>query len=143
MASFNRFIFAGNLTKDPEARQTTSGESVTKFTVAVNRLGKKANGECDFFNVVAFGSTADSTARYLKKGSSVMVCGRIQQRRWTDKQGNNRTDYEVTAEEVTFLSSIVAEEAPAVSAPPNPTMWGHGTPQEQFEPLTDDENLPF
>ncbi len=154
MAQFNKVILAGHLVRDPELKQTNSGESVTTFSLAVNRIGK--NGEVDFFEVTAWRKTAELVAQHLKKGRPVLVCGRLQNRTWTDKQGNKRTSTEIVADEVAFIDSRAAEERaageqPTQPVPPNPAQWGQGytpsayTPSQAptFEALADDEDLPF
>lgn len=150
MAQFNKVILVGHLVKDPELRQTNSGESVTSFSLAVNRTGK--NGECDFFDITAWRKTAELVANYLKKGSPVLVCGRLQNRSWQDKQGNKRTVTEVVADEVAFIGSreASAETAPAeakygAGAPYMPEAYGFAnTVGAQFEDLPKDtERLPF
>lgn len=118
MAQFNKVILAGHLTRDPELKQTTSGESVTTFSLAVNRTGK--NGECDFFDVTAWRKTAELVATYLKKGRPVLVCGRLQNRSWTDKQGNKRTSTEIVADEVAFIDNKTSEEVAIENEPTKP-----------------------
>lgn len=153
MAQFNKVILVGHIVRDPELRQTMSGESVTTFSLAVNRTGK--NGECDFFDVTAWRKTAELVATYLKKGRAVLVCGRLQNRSWTDKQGNKRISTEVVADEVAFIDTRseeqhAKEEAPTQAAP-DPRQWGQGyipdaytaSQAPTFEPLEDDERLPF
>ena len=137
MATFNQSILVGNLTRTPELKQTTSGKSVTSFTLAVNRVGEGV----DYFDITAWGKTAELAAKYLKKGSCALVCGRLQFKTWEDKQGNKRKDLELIAEEILFLSSSDSVSKPA--GVPNPTDWGHGIPTENFEPLESDEDLPF
>lgn len=154
MAQFNKVIIVGHLVRDPELKQTTSGESVTTFSVAVNRIGK--NGECDFFDVTAWRKTAELAAQYLKKGRAVLVCGRLQNRSWTDKQGNKRTSTEIVAEELQFIDSRASDEhsvenAPTQQLPPDPRRYGTGhipsdytpSPIPAFETIEDDGNLPF
>jgi single-strand DNA-binding protein len=141
MASFNKVILLGNITKDIELKQTTTGISVVTFSIAYNRPGK--SGEVDYFDITAYRTTAELAAKYLKKGSPVLVCGRLKQNRYTDKQGNNRTSIIIEADEITFLASR-EDEAKPEAAPPNPAQWGHGVPQGQFVEIDqDDENLPF
>jgi len=85
----NKAFIIGNLTRDPEMRSIPSGMKVTSFGVATNRVWKDQNGEkkeaADFHNIVVFGRQAETVAQYLKKGSSVLVEGRIQTRSWEDK----------------------------------------------------------
>ena len=118
MAQFNKVILAGHLVRDPELKQTNSGESVTTFSLAVNRTGK--NGECDFFDVTAWRKTAELVAIYLKKGRPVLVCGRLQNRSWTDKQGNKRTSTEIVADEVAFIDNKTTEEVAIENEPTKP-----------------------
>ena len=93
----NKYIFLGRLVKDPEARNTTTGTAVATFTIAVNRKYNKPNEEkqTDFFNLTAFGKTAEFISKYFKKGQQVLVEGRIQNRTWEDTTGAKRyaTDY--------------------------------------------------
>lgn len=123
MAQFNKVILAGHLVRDPELKQTASGESVTTFSLAVNRTGK--NGECDFFDVTAWRKTAELVATYLKKGRPVLVCGRLQNRSWTDKQGNKRTSAEIVADEVAFIDNKTADEVAIEDEPALPSMIGY------------------
>lgn len=106
---FNKVILMGNMAKDPELRQTQSGQSVASMSVAVNREWKGKDGEkqsaCDFFPVVAWGPIADNCGRYLAKGRPVLVEGRLQVRSYDDKAGQKRWITEVVASDVTFLPS--------------------------------------
>lgn len=93
----NKFQFLGRLTKDPEVRQTASSTQVTALTIAVNRkfVAAGAERQADFFNLTAFGKTAEFAAKYFRKGSQVLVEGRIQNKTWEDQTGTKRygTDY--------------------------------------------------
>lgn len=101
----NKVVLIGNLTKDPELATTSSGVSVCKFTIAVNRTYTNANGErdVDFLNIITWRGLADNCAKYLKKGSKVGLCGQIQNRTW-EKDGEKRTVTEIVADDVEFLS---------------------------------------
>ena len=103
----NKAILIGNLTRDPEARTTQSGVSVTTFTIAVNRRFTNAQGvrEADFINIVAWRQTAELCARYLSKGRKVAVEGSIQTRSYDAQDGTKRYVTEVVADSVEFLSS--------------------------------------
>ena len=103
----NRVILMGRLTKDPELRHTQSGLSVTSFSIAVDRSYKGQDGEreTDFYDVVAWRSTADFVCNYLSKGRMVVVEGKLQTRSWQDKSGNNRKSVEVVADSVYFGDS--------------------------------------
>lgn len=101
----NKVMLFGNLTRDPELRALPGGGQVASFSVATNRVFKKQDGskqeQTDFHNVVVFGRQAETSAQYLKKGSSVYVEGRIQTRSW-DKDGAKQYRTEVIAERVQF-----------------------------------------
>lgn len=122
----NHVTIMGRLTRDPELRHTQSGAAVSSFTLAVDRDFKSHSGEreTDFVNCTAWKSVAEFTARYLSRGRLAIVEGRLQSRRYTDKDGNNRTAYEVVASSVYFGDSKrdpldkLAEDAEPVSDPP-------------------------
>lgn len=101
----NKAIIIGNLTRDPEVRNTTSGIPVASFTVAVQRRFKDASGErgVDFLPCQAWRKTAELVGEYFHKGSKIGVIGSIQTRKWTDKDGNNRTSTEIVADEIEFI----------------------------------------
>lgn len=102
----NKAIIIGNLTRDPEQRSLPSGASVTNFSVATNRVWKDKAGakqeDTQFHNVVVFGAQADSAAQYLKKGSTVLVEGRMQTRSWDANDGTKKYRTEVVADRVQF-----------------------------------------
>lgn len=102
----NSVIIMGRLTADPELRTTTSGLSVTSFTVAVDRNYKSGEErETDFINCVAWRGTADFVTTYFKKGQMIAVQGSLQTRNYEDKNGNKRTAYDVVADNVSFCGS--------------------------------------
>ena len=98
----------GNLTRDPELRQTPNGQNVVSFSLALNRSYRDASGEwqeaTDYIDVVAWAQLAERVAQYLKKGSRCMVVGRMQSRSW-EQDGQKRSKVEVLANDVTFLDS--------------------------------------
>ncbi len=102
---FNKVILVGNLTADPELKQTPSGVSVVTFTLAVQRRYAKPDDaqQADFINVVAWRQTAEFVARYFTKGRSLLVCGALQTRNYTDQNGQKRYVTEVVADEVSFV----------------------------------------
>ena len=108
MASFNRVLLMGNLTKDPELRYTPGGSAVTDFGLAINRSYNTSSGEkkeetC-FVEITVWGKQAESVTKYLHKGSSAFVEGRLQLDQWEDKEtGKNRSRLKVVAERVQFL----------------------------------------
>ncbi len=104
----NRTILMGRLTRDPELRHTQSGTPVASFSLAVERDFKdKSSGEkvTDFLDVVAWRSTAEFVSRYFTKGRMMVVEGRLQSRRWEDRDGNKRTSIEVVADNCYFGDS--------------------------------------
>ncbi|HPM76707.1 MAG TPA: single-stranded DNA-binding protein [bacterium] len=106
MASFNRVILMGNLTRDPELRYTGGGTAVCSLSLAVNRRVKKGDRweeEASFFDIVVFGKIAENSAEYLAKGRPVLVEGELVQRRWDDQEGRKRSKVEVVANTVQFL----------------------------------------
>ena len=104
--SFNQVILMGNLTRDPELRQTPNGQSVCSFSLALNRSYKGSDGNwqeaTDYVDVVAWGPLGERVAQYVTKGRPVLVSGRLQSNSW-EKDGQKRTKVEVNAQDVTFL----------------------------------------
>lgn len=104
----NKVQIIGHLGKDPEMRYTPSGKPVTTFSVAVSRSWNSADGErhneTEWFNVVAWGTLAETCKQYLSKGQRVYVEGRLQTRRWDDKEGVKHTSVEIVANEMLMLS---------------------------------------
>ncbi|MGB9603141.1 MAG: single-stranded DNA-binding protein, partial [Limisphaerales bacterium] len=94
MASFNKVILMGNITRDPELRYTPKGMAVTRITVAVNRRWRAETGElreeATFVDVDAYGQQAETLAKHLKKGNPILVEGRLRQHSWEDKQTNQK-----------------------------------------------------
>ena len=110
MRGFSKAIITGNLTRDPELRTTPSGSSVCSFSVAVNRTYRDASGEqkesVSFLDCSAWGKLGEMISQYAKKGSSVLVSGRLDQRSWDDKTtGQKRSRVEIIAEDFNFLGS--------------------------------------
>lgn len=103
----NKVILIGNLTRDPELRSLASGIKVCSFSIATNRVWKDKNGSrqeaADYHNVVVFGRQAENVAQYMKKGSSILVEGRMQTRSWEDKSsGEKKYRTEVIADRTQF-----------------------------------------
>lgn len=102
--SINRITLVGRLTKDPELKVTSTGKSVVEFSVAVNKRIKPQIGpDADFFRVKAWGQTAEYVSNYIQKGRLVGIDGRLEQRMYEDKNGNNREIIEVVADNVHAL----------------------------------------
>lgn len=132
----NKVQIIGHLGKDPEMRYTPSGKPVTTFTVAVSRTWNSADGErhneTEWFNVVAWGTLAEICKQYLVKGQQVYVEGRLQTRRWDDKEGAKHTSVEVVANEMMMLgdrreSNNHASESEGSTAQP-----ASGAAEEEF-----------
>ena len=141
----NCAVIMGRLTADPELRQTPSGVSVTRFTVAVDRGYVKAGEErkADFINVVAWRQTAEFVSRYFQKGSMIAVQGSIQTRSYEDNSGNKRTAFEVLAREVSFCGSKAETGTTAPVSPAAPAPAYQTAVPSDFEEITDDDDLPF
>ena len=109
MANINRVVLVGNLTKDPELRQTPSGTSVCKLRIAVNTRQKDSTGQWvdkpNYFDVTVWGNQGESCAQYLTKGRPVGVDGRLDWREWDAQDGTKRQAVEIIAESVQFLGS--------------------------------------
>lgn len=140
--NLNKIILAGRLVADPEVKQTQSGIPVASFRIAVNRRFPAQNGqnEADFFSVTAWQKTAEFVGKYFRKGSAICICGRIENRSWTDQNGQTRMRDDIVAEEVNFVESKGADGntatpyTPAYSAPPA---------SPNFQQIGTDEDLPF
>lgn len=106
-ASLNKAMVIGNLTRDPELRQTGSGQAVCSFGVATNRRWKSASGEqqeqVEYHNIVAWGKLAEICAQYLKKGNKVFIEGRLQTRDWEGQDGVKRYRTEIITENMVML----------------------------------------
>jgi single-strand DNA-binding protein len=151
MASYNRVLLIGNLTRNPELRYTPSGVAVSDLGLAVNESFKNKAGElvehtC-FVDIVVWGRQAETASEYLHKGSPVFVEGRLQLDQWENKDGEKRTKLRVRADRIQFLGSssrssdsasapsttAPSASAPAVETPP---------PAPEVEP-DDDDDVPF
>jgi single-strand DNA-binding protein len=108
MASVNKVILIGNLGKDPEIRYAPSGSAICNVTIATSRVSKDKNSgerqeQTEWHRVVMFDRLAEIAGEYLKKGKSVYIEGRLQTRKWTDKEGVERYSTEIIANEMTML----------------------------------------
>ena len=142
----NHITIMGRLTRDPELRRTGTGVAVTSFTLAVDRdFADKQSGEkeTDFIDCVAWKNTAEFVAKHFTKGRMAVVSGRLQIRRWNDKDNNKRSTAEVVADNVYFGDSKPAESAmPSASFVPPASNFM--PPASDFVMLNDDDaQLPF
>lgn len=130
----NVVALEGRLTREPELRQTTTGKNVANFNIACDRGFKTADGknQADFIDCIAWNKTAEFICRYFGKGDLIVVDGRLQTRKYQDKSGNNRTAVEVSVNNAHFAGKK------ETAAPPSST-----SPDVDFEPIPDDEDMPF
>lgn len=163
MDGFARVVMLGNLTKDPELRYTPNGTPVAHLGLAVNTPGRSKgggssaagtersggrDGEVSFFDIVVFGKQAENCAQYLSKGRSIVVDGRLQQRRWKSDDGQNRSKVEVVAQWVQFLGgprdgSTGGRPGPRGTAPEEPPAPEAPEPAESGGGAGGDEEVPF
>lgn len=140
MAAFNKVILAGNLVETPELKQTTSGVPVTNFRIAVSRKTKKeGQPEADFISIIAWKGTAEFVTKYFSKGRGILLCGRLQQRSWTDNDGNKHYTMDVIADEVTFVDKKPEGQAVAKTE-------GEAVPsvaEAEFVDVGPEDDLPF
>jgi single-strand DNA-binding protein len=134
----NKVMVIGHLGKDPEMRYTPSGRPVTTFTVAVSRSWNTAEGErrteTEWFNIVAWGNLAEICKQYLYKGQQVYIEGRLQTRRWEDKEGQKHTSVEVVANEMMMLGDRRDNSNQAQESEQG---------EDQSEPIADEDEFPF
>jgi single-strand DNA-binding protein len=155
MASFNKVVLVGNLTRDPELRYTPKGTAIAKIGLAVNRVWTNEAGEkkeeVTFVDVDVFGRTAENVGQYMRKGRPILIEGRLKLDQWDDKQtGQKKSKLGVVAETVQFLGSApgagegggsapaaprASRPAPAASAPPSEPLEGDGPPESDDVPF--------
>ncbi|MBQ3178216.1 MAG: single-stranded DNA-binding protein [Clostridia bacterium] len=151
--NFNKVILGGKMVENPELRVTPQGINTTSFRIAVNRRG--AGNNTDFFNVQAWRNTADFVTKYFRKGSSICVVGSIQNREWTDQNGQKRYATDIVADEAYFVDAksdsqgtqpvqqnqdYMANQYQAMGQQVN-----QAAPQTapMYEDITDSDELPF
>ena len=144
----NCAIIMGRLTADPELRTTSSGISVTSFTVAVDRnfVRQGEERQADFINVVAWRQTADFVTRYFRKGSMIAVQGSIQTRSYDDRNGNKRYVTEIVADNVSFTGSKAESGSQGAGAPANrpaPSYQAGGNDSFSVLPTGNEDAFPF
>ena len=161
MASFNKVILVGNLTRDPELRYTPSGTAIAKLALAVNRSWRTETGETreevTFVDVDAFGKQAETIGQYLRKGRPILVEGRLKMDQWEDKQtGQKRSRLGVVLEVFRFLDSSQGRAEggapPMASAPPAQKKYSSappaaaaasGNPGFEAGPPPEEDDVPF
>lgn len=149
MASLNRVILIGNLTRDPELRFTPSGSPVASFGLAVNRTYTNKQGErvesVDFFNIVAWAKLAELCAEYIRKGSPVAVEGRLQSRSWETEDKQKRSTVEIIAENVQFLGRPAnqGEGEPGAARPARAPVGAEPGGDNPVEDIDLGDDIPF
>lgn len=146
MRGFSKAIITGNLTRDPELRSTPSGASVCGFSVAVNRTFKGTDGEnkeeVSFIDCSAWGKLGEMIAQYAKKGSGVLVSGRLSQRSWEDKNGGGkRSRTEIVVEDFNFIGAPNSRDGGSTSTS-NTTSQASDIPDDIPEEI-DLSEVPF
>jgi single-strand DNA-binding protein len=150
MASVNKVILIGNLGKDPEVRYMPSGDAITNITLATTDSWKDKNGEkqerTEWHRVAFFSKLAEIAGEYLKKGSQVYVEGRLQTRKWQDKDGQDRYTTEIVADRMQMLGSRSGGNSFEVMDKPATAGGGSGKPAAaksggEFDDFADD--IPF
>lgn len=139
MASVNKVILVGNLGRDPEMRYMPSGDALVSFSIATTDSWKDKNGQkqekTEWHNISIFGKLAEIAGEYLKKGSSVYVEGRLETRKWQDKEGNERQSTGVVCDRMQMLGGKSDARQPAESKPESNEQKGSF---DDFE-----ENIPW
>src|SRR6266571_2226379 len=150
MASFNKVILAGNLTRDPELRYTPKGLAIAKVGLAINRTWRNEAGETKeevtFVDVDIFGRTAENVGQYMRKGSPMLIEGRLRLDQWDDKQtGQKRSKLGVVGDYVQFLGSPRAGEGGAPAAPRAAAAATPAAPEppEAEAPPHEGDDVPF
>jgi single-strand DNA-binding protein len=152
MASFNKVILAGNLTRDPELRYTPKGTAIGEIGIAVNRTWKSETGEMKeevtFVDVTAYGRTAEVIAQYLRKGRPILIEGRLKLDSWEDKQTNQKkSKLRVVCENFQFLDSGKGEGmgggGPGPSNPPRSRPSAPPPEPSSEEGPPEDDDVPF
>ena len=140
----NKVYLIGNLTRDPELSETSTGVPFCRFSIAVNRAfaGADGNREADFFNITVWRNQAENCGKYLKKGSKIAIVGSLQNRTYEDKEGVKRTVTDIVASEVEFLSSGSARENGGEEFDDMPVKPARPTKPTLTE-VEDDDTLPF
>ena len=138
---FNLVVLTGRLTADPELKSTPNGIPVTTFSIAVNRNYRAGEEQqTDFINIVAWRQRAEFITKYFKKGSMIGIEGSIQTRRYQDKNGNNRTAFEVVVNNAQFVESKRDGSAPVGN---EPAAFSNADVSDFAEIGGMDDDLPF
>lgn len=142
MASLNKVMLIGNLGKDPEVRYTASGQAVASFSLATSEKFKSKSGDweerTEWHNITLWGKLAEIAGEYLSKGKTVYIEGRLQTRKWQDKNGNDRYTTDIVGDRMQMLSGK-GERRSEPSPPPAGGGGGGGYEEPPFQ----DDDIPF
>ncbi|MBU1145976.1 single-stranded DNA-binding protein [Patescibacteria group bacterium] len=146
--NLNKAMIIGNVTRDPEVKTTPSGQSVTSFSVATNRVWTNAQGQkqeaVEYHNIVAWGKLAEICGQYLNKGKKIYVEGRLQTRDWQGQDGVKRYKTEIVAENMIMLDRGGASAGGSAREPAvNQSIEEQGPTEEPQEEEIKVENIPF
>ena len=153
--NLNKVVLAGRLTAEPELKQTPSGISVVRVSIAVNRRRRGADQndqqQTDFISIVAWRQTAEFISKYFRKGAAICVTGSIQTSSWTDQQGQKRYATDIVADEVQFVDSRaegsgydnVQQGGYTPDAYSTPSFSSTANSAPNFEEVASDDDLPF
>ena len=151
MASYNRIILLGNLTRDPQLSYTPNNTAVCKFGIATNHKWKDRDGnmreQVCFVDCIVFGRSAETFNQYMAKGQPVLVEGRLDLNQWTTPEGDKRSKHEVVVDRFTFVGGGRGAEGGGQRgdsyAAPAPANAGAGGPGYDSPPPPSDDNIPF
>jgi len=142
----NKIMLIGNLGRDPEFNVTPDGTPVAKFSLAVSRTFKSRSGEkkeeTEWFNIIAWRQLAEICEKYLHKGSKVYISGRLTTRKYTDKEGNQRTAVEVTAEDMEMLDTKASSGGSSSYAGSGSSAPPQSASSDDYDPFLDSDDLP-
>lgn len=151
MASFHQTIIIGNLGRDPETRFMASGDAAANFSVAVTESWKDKNSgekreKTTWYRVSMFGKLAEIAGQYLKKGSQVQLVGKMEERKWTDKDGQERATWELRADQMTMLGSAGGggqSSGPSQHQQQKQDGYAPAPRQDKPKPQSYDDDIPF
>lgn len=141
----NKIILIGNLTKDPELSETSSGIAVCRFSLAVRRSRANAEGnrETDFFSCTAWRGLAETIERYVRKGDKLGVVGEVQFREYTDNQGAKKTSTNVVVQEIDFCGGKHTQESDSEGGRENTRETNKTRQRPVLQEIEDDSDIPF
>ena len=145
--SLNKVILIGRLGRDPECRYLPNGDAVCNFSIATSESWKDQSGQkkerTEWHNITLYRKLAEIAAQYLKKGSQVYIEGRIQSRKYTDKNGIERTAYEIIGSEMKMLGGKAEGSSENTNTAEPPAPPSRQTPAAPAQPVDDTDGIPF